>query len=722
MASYRSSQTAVTVSDSNCIDLTISGDGTNATPYVISAAPILDPSAQNILSCGPAGLLADETTTTIAYNALTNEVTYVDEDGNPTVIDLSALAIDINVASVGYNAVTGVLTLTETDATVHTIDIGPAVLTVADTSCINLALAGAGDDVSPWVLTADPVVDPSASNLLACGVNGLTVDGTSTLFCESVQDCVGGMLVSQGFTYDDASDDFTNAGTAGQVLTSDGAGNATWTTLGAGLTCEDVQDCVDTMLDGVGYDYDDVGNQWISLGMPNHVHTASGGGGANWLPINALIGLTVTDTSCIDLTVGGDGSVGNPWVISADPIIDPLATNLLACGLNGLLVDSASAPFCEAVQDCVGGMLTGVGFTYDDAGNQFDSTGTTDQVLVSDGVGGAAWVDAETLISLQVTDTSCIGLTLAGDGSPATPWNISAVPVIDPSAQNILTCGVGGLLADETTTTLAYNGLTNELTYTDEDGAATVVDLSALAIDINIASVGYNAVTGVLTITETDASVHTVDVGPAVLTVADTSCIDLTLAGTGDDVSPWVLSASPIVDPAVTNLLTCGPAGLLVEETVTTLVDNADGTATYTSEDSTVTILDVCQMIVDGGCREFRDHLIEEGPFSGAATDTFAAHIDSPLFVGDGNVDFIYISAFDLGLDGDVTIEVAADNGATVIGAVTLVANGGQMLDFLAVNVPITGAGLHTFTYRISATTATIGDIRDIDVALDFRH
>jgi len=47
---------------------------------------------------------------------------------------------------------------------------------------------------------------------------------------------------------------------------------------------------------------------------------------------------------------------------------------------------------CEAVQDCVGPMLAGVGFVYDDAGNQWDASGAVGEVLTADGVGGAGWV------------------------------------------------------------------------------------------------------------------------------------------------------------------------------------------------------------------------------------------------------------------------------------------------------------------------------------------
>lgn len=46
---------------------------------------------------------------------------------------------------------------------------------------------------------------------------------------------------------------------------------------------------------------------------------------------------------------------------------------------------------CEAVQDCVSPMMLGNGFVYDDAGNQWDTTGAAGTYLTSTGAGGAVW-------------------------------------------------------------------------------------------------------------------------------------------------------------------------------------------------------------------------------------------------------------------------------------------------------------------------------------------
>lgn len=115
------------------------------------------------------GLFFQETLTSITGPVLTGgnllQFTYNDEAGNANLvsIDLSTLAIDVNVLSVTYNPVTGLLTVTETDLTTHTVTIGPA--TVTDTASVNLTVTGA------FGIQADVKLSATAGN-------DLTIDGT----------------------------------------------------------------------------------------------------------------------------------------------------------------------------------------------------------------------------------------------------------------------------------------------------------------------------------------------------------------------------------------------------------------------------------------------------------------------------------------------------------------------------------------------------------------
>lgn len=156
-----------------------------------------------------------------------------------------------------------------------------------------------------------------------------------TVTCEDVQDCASPMMIGNGFTYNDPAGKWDTTGTGSQVLTSDGAGGATWQTVVI-PDCETVQDCVGPMLASEGFVYNDALARWTNPGGSGQVLTSNGSGDASW----------------------------------------------------GTVV----IPNCEAVQDCVGGMLISQGMTYDDANADFTNGGTSGQVLTSNGSGDATWV------------------------------------------------------------------------------------------------------------------------------------------------------------------------------------------------------------------------------------------------------------------------------------------------------------------------------------------
>lgn len=100
--------------------------------------------------------------------------------------------------------------------------------------------------------------------------------------CEDAQDCIGAMLDDQGFVYNDALDRFDNPGSLGQFLASDGAGNAEFTSIPS-VDCETVQDCIGGMLTTQGFVYDDVDNRFENTALPGTVLTSNGGGGASFI-------------------------------------------------------------------------------------------------------------------------------------------------------------------------------------------------------------------------------------------------------------------------------------------------------------------------------------------------------------------------------------------------------------------------------------------------------
>ncbi|MDP4501084.1 hypothetical protein [Nonomuraea turcica] len=120
-----------------------------------------------------------------------------------------------------------------------------------------------------------------------------------------------------------------------------------------------------------------------------------------------------------NITVDGDGSTANPYVIS---------------GTGG------GAVTCDQVRPC---LSAGPGVAYDpatgvisarlstDAGN--NATFGGDQGIFVPAAGGATVITA---------DSPCIALD--GDGSAGAP--ITATPVVDPAPANLLACGPNGLL------------------------------------------------------------------------------------------------------------------------------------------------------------------------------------------------------------------------------------------------------------------------------------
>lgn len=118
--------------------------------------------------------------------------------------------------------------------------------------------------------------------------------------------------------------------------------------------------------------------------------------------------------------------------------------------------------------------------------------------------------------------------------------------------------------AGETNTTLTYNPATKTLTYTNEDGVAANIDLSALAVDIFVSGGGYDPATMVLTLTDNDGTTPDIVINLAdlkkVVTAASQSIV---WSGTGEASSP--LQAELKLDPLAGNLLKVTPSGVKVD-------------------------------------------------------------------------------------------------------------------------------------------------------------
>lgn len=155
------------------------GTGGVGDSYIVSARYSTD--AGNVAGQGTDGhIFVPSVCDQIAGLATSTDVPLdlVGVDASGECVKISSLLIDVNVQTVTFNPLTGELVVTETDGQTHTVTIA------------------------------------------------------ASIDCETVQDCVGGMLNNVGFVYNDALNIWvTNpAATAGQILTADGLGNADWQT------------------------------------------------------------------------------------------------------------------------------------------------------------------------------------------------------------------------------------------------------------------------------------------------------------------------------------------------------------------------------------------------------------------------------------------------------------------------------------------------------------
>lgn len=355
-------QAPLTVLDTNCIDLTLAAN-------VLSAAPVISPTVGNIIECTANGLYADVCT---------------------GIEDLDAGA----VAAAGTE-------LVGADCLTHAFPAFQAPITANDTNCINLTLAAN-------VLTADPIVSPTAGNSLECTANGLYVPDLCTQLAD-----VGGIVLPA-----EVGDIFITNECIPRTLPANG-----------GITVLDTV-TVDLTLGGDGVLSADV----EVSSVPDNILTVRPDGLAvrctdvlTCIP-NTII--TAIDTPCLDLTV--TEVPDNTFTITGSPVVSPTAGNQLSCTANGLYVAAAEGLTCEAIQDLfvdnVNVISPGQRILVDDCQTYLSptftplDTVTIDTVITEDGLGNPLFSANVVLADAYPTyPAGCNGLVIAGDGLAAPP-------------------------------------------------------------------------------------------------------------------------------------------------------------------------------------------------------------------------------------------------------------------------------------------------------------
>ncbi len=189
------SSTTVQATDTPSIDVTVSGTGTAANPYDVSAAVILDPTppggGSNLIEEGPGGLYVECADVRTCFSA-----------GDGATYDPATGEIAARPSTDAGNIVTF-----GTDGGLYATGGGggaPTVVQAGDTTTANNTVTGTGTAVDPYVIATDVVVDPAppagGTNLLNTGPDGLYVE------CADVRGCFS---AGDGAAYDPATGEFS---------------------------------------------------------------------------------------------------------------------------------------------------------------------------------------------------------------------------------------------------------------------------------------------------------------------------------------------------------------------------------------------------------------------------------------------------------------------------------------------------------------------------------
>ncbi|MDX2917300.1 hypothetical protein [Streptomyces sp. NE06-03C] len=450
--------TALAVTDTSTVDLTLTGDGSADTPYEVTAAVVLDPAppggGDQLLQSGPDGLFLE-----------CEQVRgcLVAGDG------------------IDYDAATGEIAATP----------APSALEVTDSTTVDLTLSGDGSAGTPYNVAAAVILDPTppggGDQLLQSGPDGLFLE------CEQVRGCIS---AGEGAAYDPAT------GVIEARLSAD-AGNS------------------------------------VAFGTDGGLYAPTTAGGATELD--------GVDSTSVDVTVTGTGAAGDPYEVTAAVILDPTppggGDQLLQSGPDGLFLE------CEQVRGC---LVAGDGIEYDPS------------------TGEIAAAPAPT--ALEVTDSATVDLTLSGDGSAGTPYNVTGAVILDPAppqgGDNLIQAGADGIFlecADVRGCVSAGDGAAY-------DEATGVISARPSTDPGNSLSLGTD---GGLLVPPADST--TVQGG-------ETSTVSTTVAGDGSAGDPYIVTAEVILDPAPPGggdqLLQSGPDGLFLEcEQVRGCVSAGDGAA-----------------------------------------------------------------------------------------------------------------------------------------------
>ncbi|MER7135399.1 hypothetical protein ABT358_02500 [Streptomyces sp. NPDC000341] len=184
--------TALGVTDSTTLDLSVSGTGTAADPYDITGAVILDPAppggGDQLLQSGPDGLFLE-----------CEQVRSCITAGDGAAYDPATGVIEARPSTDAGNTLAfgtdGGLLVPPGGGTAD-----PTVVEGSDSMTVDTEVTGAGTAASPYIVTSSVILDPAppggGTQLLQAGPDGLFLE------CEQVRGC---LVAGDGAAYDPAA-------------------------------------------------------------------------------------------------------------------------------------------------------------------------------------------------------------------------------------------------------------------------------------------------------------------------------------------------------------------------------------------------------------------------------------------------------------------------------------------------------------------------------------
>ena len=312
-----------------------------------------------------------------------------------------------------------------------------------------------------WVTAAgglSAVVDDTTPQLGGdLDVNGQSIVSASAGNIAITPDTTGS-IVLDGQNWPQAD------GTTGQVLSTNGAGQLSWTTPTTGLSA-----VVDDTTPQLGGALDVNGQSIVSVSAGNIVITPDTTGsivldGLNWPQADG--------TTNQVLKTDGAGNLG--WITAAGgltAVVDDTTPQLGgALDVNGQSIVSVSAGDIAITPDTTGSIVL-------DGLNWPQADGTTGQVLKTDGAGNLGWVTAAGGLSAVVDDTTPqLGGALDVNGQSIVSASAGNIAITPDTTGSIVLDGLNWPQADGTTGQVIQTNGAGQLSFVDQSGLQDVVD------------------------------------------------------------------------------------------------------------------------------------------------------------------------------------------------------------------------------------------------------